>query len=325
MQKQNFWKYCAVAVLFLILAAGLFGTLPQQTMKMNFQKLVIYYSRSTNEYYLAAFSTDESTRPGKLDTMNVHVILETNDGQKTTIDNGDLKISCLGNMYNKVIGEKNTLFRFNLVIDNSGSIDKDSFKYVQNSLKRFIELIPLVFEAQVIHFAQKVQVVPGFTKDKQELIAVIDKPMLRGNTALFDAVDDGINQLISGGDEVPLRFSVVLTDGKDTASKKNPKPKVFKEKIVQLCRQNNIALFIIGITDNVDSKLMKEMTMYGFYQHIKDFPDIDTAFDSILNVIKDTYIIKIPAVEDFARLKKIYLVKQTPGGNQETIQDFIVH
>jgi hypothetical protein len=325
MQKQIFWKYCVVVMLFLILVAGLFGTLPQRPMLMNFQKLVIYHSRSTSEYYLAAFSTDGSTRPGKLDTMNVHVILEMNDGKQTPIDNGDLKISCLGNMYNKVIGEKNTLFRFNLVIDNSGSIDMDSFKYVQNSLKRFIELIPLVFEAQVIHFAQKVQVETNFTKDKQKLIAAIGKPMLRGNTALFDAVDEGMNQLISGGDQVPLRFSVVLTDGKNNASKKNPKPNVFKEKIVQLCRQNNIALFIIGITDNVDSKLMKEMSMYGFYQHIKDFPDIDTAFDTILNVIKDTYIIKIPAVEDFARLEKIYLIKKTPGGSTETIQDFIVH
>lgn len=329
MPKRAIGIICITVLSLLIGTASLMGV-PQQkqakkTMYMNLQKLVIYHSKSTSEYYVAAHSIDPSTKPGVFDTMNVHVILEGRDGNKKTIDNEDLKIACLGHMYNKVIGEKTTLFRFNMIIDNSGSIDQQSLGYVQNALTKFVKLVPLVFEAQVIRFSSGIQLKTPFTKNKGELTNAINQPLGQGGTALFDAMDVGMQEIKALGDDVPLRFSVVLTDGMNNSSTRNPDPNTFKAKIISECRRNYIPLFIVGVTDGVDSQLLKAMTVFGHYQHIKDFPDIDKAFTVILNLLKETYIFKIPAVGNFANLKKIYLVKRTPGGNLETIQDFFVH
>ena|GEM_PF-1358812 len=324
MQKETFWKYCAAGILLVILAAGLFGTPSRKQTYMNFQKLVLYYSSSTSEYYLAVVATDNSTRQCRLDLMNVHIILETLEGKEKMIDNEDLKVSCLGNMYNEVIGKKYTLFRFNLIIDNSGSIDPTSLAFVQRTLQRFIEAVPLVFEAQVIKFSNGIQDKTEFTKDKQKLISAINQPFPQNSTALFDAINLGVKELKYMGDEIPLRFAVVLTDGKNNASSNND-PVFFKNNIISECKKNLIPLFIVGVTDNVDRQLMEDISKFGMYQHIKDFPDIDQAFNAILEYIKDTYVFKIPAVGNFADLKTIYIVKKTPAGNVETIQDIIVH
>lgn len=325
MQRRIFLKFCVTVVLILILVSNSWLIGQSRPMYMNFQKLILYHSSRTNEYYLAVTATDDSTRLANFDTLNVHIKLEMRDGESKLIDNGDLKVTCLGNMYNKVIGDKSTLFRFNLVIDNSGSIDPTSLGYVQHTLKRFIELVPLVFEAQVIRFSETVQLKTPFTKDKESLSDAVTRTLPQGGTALFDAMDLGVQELKYKQDEIPLRFSVVLTDGRNNASINNPDPTAFKNKIIRECRQNYIPLFIVGVTNGVDSQLLTELAGFGFYQHIQNFPDIDKAFKVILNVIKDTYVFKIPAIGNYNDIRTLYIVKKTPGGNLETIQDIIVH
>jgi len=326
MKKVLFLKFAAVVFLMAIGASYLLeAQAGRKAMYMNFQKLVLYHAKRTNEYYLAVTATDDSTRPANFDTLDVHIKLEMRNGESKLIDNGDLKVTNLGNMYNKVIGEKNTLFRFTMVIDNSGSIDPTSLGYVQHTLKRFIELVPLVFEAQVIRFSDTVQLKTEFTKNKEDLIAAITQPLPQGATALFDAMDLGVQELKYKQDEIPLRFEVVLTDGLNNASVNNPDPIPFKNKIINECRQNYIPLFIVGVTDNVDTKLLTEIAGFGFYYPIKKFPDIDQAFNIILDVIKDTYVFKIPALGNFSDIKTLYIVKKTPAGNLETIQDIIVN
>lgn len=324
MNTPHWVKVLWIGFFIALFCTGISATNSKQ-MYMNLQKLVLYHSSSTNEYYLAVVATDNAYRQCKLDILNTHIIIETKDGKKKTIDNEDLKIACLGNMYSKVIGDKNTLFRFNLIIDNSGSIDTKSLSYVQYALKKFIDSVPLVFEAQVIRFSESVQLKTDFTKDKQILLDAIDQPFPQEGTALFDAMDMGMQELKAQGDQVPLRFSVVFTDGKENRSVKNTDPSVFKIKITDECKKNMIPLFIVGVTEDVDSKLMEEMAKFGIYQHKREFPEIDQAFEFILNYIKDIYIFKIPAIGSFSSIKTIFITKKTAAGNPETIQDIIVY
>ena len=325
MKTNKIANYCTAILFLLVIVSGIvFPQQPRKQMHMNFQKAVLYHSKSTSEYYLTVLATDDKTRQCRLDLLNTHIILEMKNGEKKNIDNEDLKISCLGNMYNKVIGQKHTLFRFNLIIDNSSSIDTQSLSYVQDALKKFLEAVPLVFEAQVIKFSHGVQAKTDFTKDVTELINVINHPHPQGSTALFDSMDLGIQELVAKGDDVPLRFSVVFTDGRNNASPNNPDPIAFKSKIVEKCKKNLIPLFIVGVTKGVDGPLMNEMAQFGMYQHKDNFPEIDQAFKVILEYIKDTYVFKIPAIGNFSNLKTIYIVRKTAAGNYDTIQDIIV-
>lgn len=334
MKLKNNCKFLMVTVITIIIVIIAVTVWPQAIRAqqkartpnyLNFQKLILYHAPSVKSYYLAATATDDSVRIANLDTMNVHVSLEMMDKEKKFIDNEDINIIPLGNMYNQVRDGQYTFFRFNLIIDNSSSIDIPSLQHVQHTLKRFTELVPFVFEAQVIRFSSTIQVKTPFTKDRNTLVQAITQPLPRGGTALYDAIDMGIQELRAKQDEIPLRFAVVLTDGKDTASSNNRHPVAFKQKIVNLCKNHYIPLFIVGVTNNVEHQLMKDISEFGLYQHITRFPDIDRAFDVILNVIKDTYIFKIPAVGNFNEIRTLYLVKKTRAGNLETIQDFIVN
>ena len=155
------------------------------------------------------------------------------------------------------------------------------------------------------------------------MINAITKLLPQSGTALYDAIDIALQEIKHLRDEVPLRFSVVLTDGKDTASKKNADPDLFKNKIRHECRKHFIPLFIVGITDNVNSALLSEIGGFGLYQYITDFSNLDYALQTILKTIKDTFIFKIPITGNYSDLKAIYLIKKRPDGSSETIQDFI--
>jgi len=314
----------------LLLIIGCVTITPQlqaqrQPIKMNFKKLVLYHAKGPNKLFLAAVATDDSVRMANLDPYNVHAKIELLNGESILIDNGDLNVISLGTMYNEEIGRNNTLFRFNLIIDNSSSVDQQSLAHVQHSLQRFIELVPLVFEAQIIRFSHNVQEKTAFCKDKNLLVAAITRSLPQGGTALYDAIDIGVQELKYKQDDIPLRFAVVLTDGKDTASTVNRDVNAFTQNIVNQCRTNFIPLFIVGVTDNVDQNVLMEISKFGYYRHISKFPDIDNAFNFILGIIKDTYVIKIPAVRDLKDIKTIWLVKKTPAGNYKTIQDIIVN
>ncbi|OQW92868.1 MAG: hypothetical protein BWK78_00225 [Thiotrichaceae bacterium IS1] len=311
---------CATYLLWPITAIA------EKTMYMSFQKLAFYFAEAENKYYLVVYSTDEATKPGKFDTDNVHIMLESKDGQKNTISQKDLIIINLGEMFYEQ-AKQYTYFKFNLVIDNSGSIDDQALGTVQTVLTQFINNLPVSFEGQVIKFSTDLNK-SGFTKDKQQLINFINQPDNRASTALFDAVLASLDDLKFAEDSIPLKFSIILSDGKENASKRYNYTTVtdFKNLVVSTAKEKSIPLFIVGVTDDVDAVLLKELAGFGLYQSIKDFPDLDKAFKMLEGIIKNTYIFKIPAVGKLENLKKLYIVKesQVTPGKYETIQDILM-
>lgn len=326
------------AIILILLLSGVFqaqkmSAFAQTAQFMGFQKLVFYNWQKMNEYVLVAHSISTATNRNNLDRQNLHVLLEMVDGKKVEVNNADLIIANLGDMVYEG-AQKYTLFRFNMVIDNSGSIDDYSLQIIENAITKFIEKMPLSFQAQIIKFSSTVKSPSRFTNDKSEVIQAVRDPFLRENTALFDAIAAGIQELKFSGDDVPFKFSVVFTDGWENASAKYPSDQAdnFKTAIRNECMNNYIPLFVIGVTGEIDEPFLRDLTQIGTYQGqsvslfmpIQNIPDIDATFDQILALINETYIFRIPAVSSFANLRTIYLVKKTAGGNTETIQSFPV-
>ncbi|KPA13617.1 secreted protein containing von Willebrand factor, type A domain protein [Candidatus Magnetomorum sp. HK-1] len=294
----------------------------------NFQMIGFYYSKKTNEYIIVAHSTDMTTSRLSFDRDNVHVLLETKDGKRgTLIDRNDITIVSIGDFIYKG-AEKHTLFRFNMVIDNSGSIDNKSVAVIENILTSFMQKIPLAFEAQIIKFSEKIQLKSGFIKDKNKLTGHINKRFDGGKTSLHDSIAFGLDELKSSSDNVYFKFMVVFTDGCDNSSKKYKDPNKFIPKVQNDCKKNNIPIFVVGVTDNVNQSLLKQITQnIGLYEHVNNFNHIDLneAFTTIANLISDTFIFKIPAVGPaFNDLQVIYLVKKKLSGKTATIQDFVI-
>ena len=311
-----------------LLATGLLWssiTLAQGSgVRANFQQLVSHFSKSDDRYYLVIHSLS-----GYLDItdQNLSLLIKTKSGSQKEIGYDNFILNNLGQLMSKRY--KNTqLFRFNLVIDNSGSIDDQSLRFVENALTKFINNLPVVFDGQIIKFSDTVKKSP-FTNDKSELIRFIKEPFNRKGTALFDAITEAIDALKNAGGNVPLSFSVIMTDGKDTASHKTNKYQdqdSFKRYILAETTQAKIPLFIVGVTDDVDAPLLREISKFGIYEAAQNFPDLERAFEVINEVIKDTYIITVPKASSYlGNADSLFLVEKSPAtGNFTTIQEFSI-
>jgi len=308
---------CLMSVLCL---ASVNAYAQQQGLYQNFQRLGAYYSLHFNQYWLVVYPLIDKYKPSNFDMNNVQVTLEEKSGKKIPISSDDLNIINLGDMYFKNAAQYR-LFRFNLVIDNSGSISNADLKLVQDALSNFIRRLPLSFEAQIIRFSTHVKK-SGFTNDKNQLISWIKEPYEREMTALYDAIATGVDELKYSGDDIPFKFSIVLTDGKDTDSKRYTDANFFQQKIVKDTADLNIPLLVVGVTNAVDEPLLKNISQFGFYRHAKGFPEVDEAFDFFEKIIRDIYVIRIPGVSSLSKLNKIYLGEEAGSGTPTTIQDF---
>jgi uncharacterized protein YegL len=311
-----------------LLATGLLWpsiTLAQGSgIRANFQQLVSHWSKPDDKYYLVIHSLS-----GYLDItdQNLRILIKTKSGSQKEVGYDNFILNNLGQLMNKRY--KNTrLFRFNLVIDNSGSIDNQNLRFVENALTKFINNLPVVFEGQIIKFSDTVKKSP-FTNDKSELIRFIKEPFNRGNTALFDGIANAVEALKNASGSVPLSFSVIMTDGYDNASHKTQKyqdKNSFKRYILAETTQAKIPLFIVGVTDDVDTPLLREISKFGVYEAAQNFPDLDRAFEVINAVIKDTYIITIPKASSYlGNADRLFLAEKSPAtGNFTTIQEFSI-
>jgi tight adherence protein B len=105
-----------------------------------------------------------------------------------------------------------------LVIDTSGSMDGAPIAAAQEAARGFVQQARPEDRISVVTFADQVQVLSGFTNNKDSLTAAIDSITAAGETAFNDAVIQGVGMFDAATAASLLPHMVVLTDGEDTAS-----------------------------------------------------------------------------------------------------------
>ena len=105
-----------------------------------------------------------------------------------------------------------------LVIDTSGSMAGAPMAAAQQAATDFINQARPEDRIAIIGFSDTVQVLSGFTNNKDSLNATIAALVADGETAFNDAVIQGIALFDQPGADNLLPNMIVLTDGEDTAS-----------------------------------------------------------------------------------------------------------
>ena len=105
-----------------------------------------------------------------------------------------------------------------LAIDASGSMAGAPIASAQEAAKSFVTQARAEDRIAIISFADEVQVLSGFTNNKESLNATIDAIVADGETSFNDAVVRGIAMFDEPGASNLLGNLIVLTDGEDTAS-----------------------------------------------------------------------------------------------------------
>lgn len=149
-----------------------------------------------------------------------------------------------------------------LVIDISGSMAGDKIASARTSLAQFIQLLDNRDRLQVITFSSAVTNLTPLSPlaDKREDVTRRVSGLIEnGDTALYDAALQAINDLKTNGDPDHIRGVVVLSDGQDTAS---------TTTLDQLMAQigttgeeggNAIKLFTIAFGGDADTEVLRQM------------------------------------------------------------------
>jgi len=151
-----------------------------------------------------------------------------------------------------------------LVFDAGGSMYGIGNPEAKAAGLAFVDMMDgIVDEAAVLWFNQSVTVKQSITVYKDMLRNAIDSLPAEGNSAVWDGIYHGIQELIANG-LYQCRAVIVFTNGRDDASSRTP------EEIVALASRNGIRIFVIGVEPDLQSSILEaiaNMTNGRYYQN----------------------------------------------------------
>lgn len=163
-----------------------------------------------------------------------------------------------------------------LLIDSSGSM-KDAMEETRKAAKIFIDLLKEEDNTAIIDFDSNVVLVQDFTNNKRKMKGAIDKLSSGGNTALYDALYEGISKACPLGGRKAL---VLLSDGKDegglfTGGSAHP-----FDEVILYAKSANIPIFSMGLGKGVDKEVLSK---------ISEVSNAKAYFPPDVEALKETY------------------------------------
>lgn len=256
----------------------------------------------------AQLFTSANDANGSLELRQVFTILDSS-GQP--IPKEQIKLDGEGQIYGPTfeavpakIEEANTPVRISLVIDASGSMDKE-MSDVRQAAVNFVRKAPNNAEIAVFRFSEKTNLVQDFTRKDQ--LGLIENAILgiendasgTGNTCFYNATLEGIKAANSGGPNQGARPAVVIfTDGKD--SEKGSCGEIKEDQVVNQARQSGAIttqVYTIGLCDsqacgNVNRPALETLSKRTFALTALDtLGKLDALFDRILSALNSQWMV----------------------------------
>ncbi|MGL4848481.1 MAG: serine hydrolase [Clostridium sp.] len=140
-------------------------------------------------------------------------------------------------------------------------------------------------KVSIIEFNDIARVNNYFTSDKESLLNSIRGLDTYGQTALYDALIDGLNQTnMQDG----LKCIIAFTDGEDTSSKSS------ESDVIKLSKEYGIPIYIIGAQGNYNTVALENITKEtnGEYINIDRIEELNKVYEKVLNKSKKQYMLK---------------------------------
>jgi hypothetical protein len=133
----------------------------------------------------------------------------------------------------------------------------------------------------VVGFSSEVDKVLPLSQSQQSIDSIVNSMKADGNTALYDAMDAGLNLL---SDEGALRVLITLTDGGDNQSAATA------DQIVARAKGYDIPLFIVGLGSiNEDSLRHMARETGGQFYYARTAASLDSIYATISKKIQAFY------------------------------------
>ena len=170
------------------------------------------------------------------------------------------------------------------LVDVSGSMKGKPLKDEKKALKTFVQNMGIYDKVSLITFNQDPRLLTPFTRQKEEVIAKIDSMIAKGNTSLYDAIFLAVQQTDSV--LAPRKAVVVMSDGKDTASK------IKYEDMLTKVKEAKSPIFTIGLgKSNKDVLTRISDISGGKYFYSPSSEDLMDIYFKIGEDLKNVYVL----------------------------------
>lgn len=204
-----------------------------------------------------------------------------------------------------------------ILIDSSGSMMAEGkIDVAKDAAKQFINNLHTVDNISVISFSEGSELIcrgadkkrgaeekglsdelldkDVVTEDKEEMVEKVDNIKARGGTALFGALIDAKREILATTVPEDERVDrvILLSDGRPTVGKSST------EEFTNLARdfsEDEISVVCGGIGGDYNEDILitlAEQSRKGKWRHLKDTDDISDLFQTELDRIQDTTMIK---------------------------------
>ncbi|MFO7617209.1 MAG: VWA domain-containing protein [Bacteroidales bacterium] len=224
--------------------------------------------------------------------------------------------------YDLILRTSNQPIKVALVMDRSGSMSGQRLRDAKAAAIDFVNLLGDQDQACLIGFADNATVHQPFTSDKQLLVNKINMLSPTGATAIFDAVNLAVDQVLT---QSGVRAILALTDGEDNRSATTP------DVITARANQNGINIYSIGL-GNESEPLMSQLATEtgGQYFFAPTSAELGFIYHAISGQIHNLYIARYIADEEgpYPRKVEITAVVYDQGGSDYryySMEDLTIH
>jgi Ca-activated chloride channel family protein len=137
-----------------------------------------------------------------------------------------------------------------IVLDTSGSMEGAKFRAAESAIDRFLrQLLSPDDEVFLMAFSDQVELISGWTTDRDRVMRNLRGVYPRGGTAMYDAVAEAIPLAQRGKHR--KKAIVVISDGNDTNSSTDVRA------LRSLIRETEVLIYAVGIDSNSTTRVIR--------------------------------------------------------------------
>ena len=201
-----------------------------------------------------------------------------------------------------------------LALDASGSMTR-SAPLVQEAVRAFVGMLRPADALGMLAFADRPQLMHGFTVDREESSRAIAAYVARGGTALYDALGDGLSELAG---RQGRRVLVLVSDGRDENAKSNgPGSRRTWAEVIARARDLDVTVYSIGLGSRVDVDRLDELAaLTGGEAYVAaTVSDLETQYQRVLEELRRRYVMTYTSTNGArdGKWRKVEIRVHTPG------------
>lgn len=180
-----------------------------------------------------------------------------------------------------------------VLLDTSSSLRDGGLDYLKQAATTFVQGLAPQDRVALYEFKRKPHLLSGFTTDRKALVRSIAGLEPLGETALFNAMVEGLKDL--KGRRRGRKALILFTDGKDSYYDNAQDKAKMMRQCIEMAQAHEVTIFTIGLGKKINKgalSRMAEETGGSFYHALKN-DTLMNRFGDIIQDLKNQYMLGV--------------------------------